>query len=77
MGYGSYMKEQEDSQNLLANAKSKNAKEIKIIPKLDKFDCKGTTLQERVSNYKYNLNLLDQAVMDEVMEQTASIIREN
>ena len=44
MGYGSYMKEQDDSQNLLANAKSKNAKEIKIIPKLDKFDCKGTTL---------------------------------
>jgi hypothetical protein len=76
MGYGSYMKEQDDSL-INANAKSKNAKEIKIIPKLDKFDCKGTTLQERVSNYKYNLNLLDQAVMDEVMEQTASIIREN
>ena len=44
MGYGSYMKEQDDSQNLQANAKSKNAKEINIIPKLDKFDCKGTTL---------------------------------
>ena len=28
-------------------------------------------------NYKYNLNLLDQAVMDEVMEQTAAIITEN